>query len=287
MKIMAIGEIIFDIFNGEAEIGGAPLNFCAHCSMQGAESALVSATGKDEFAEEAIKHLKKFGVSTQFVSENDYTTGKCIVTVENGNPSYNVLRPVAYDKIEISDDTLGKIKEYNADVFAFGTLIQRDEKSREAVRKILSGCEFPHIFCDVNLRPDCYDKESCLLCLENADIIKISEEEEPILAQFGLYDRGKIEKETVRNICESYENIKLVLFTKGENGSVIYDAENNKFYDIPCAEASVVSTVGAGDSYSAAFLCDYFESGDILKAGTAGAELSAFVVSHREAVPSK
>lgn len=285
MKIMAIGEIIFDIFNGEAEIGGAPLNFCAHCAMQGAESALVSATGKDELAAEAINHLKKFGVATQFVAENDYPTGKCIVTVSNGIPSYNVLRPVAYDKIEISDDNIERIKEYNADIFAFGTLIQRDEVSRNAVEKILAECEFPHVFCDVNLRPDCYDKDSCTLCLENADILKISEEEEPILAQFGLYNRGKTERETVKNICGSFKNIKLVLFTKGENGSLIYDAGNDEFYDIPCAEAKVVSTVGAGDSYSAAFLCEYFKSGDILKSGTAGAALSAFVVSHREAVP--
>lgn len=287
MKIMAIGEIIFDIFNGEAEIGGAPLNFCAHCAMQGAESALVSATGKDELASEAIKHLEKFGVSTSFVSENDYPTGKCIVTVNSGIPSYNVLRPVAYDKIEISDDVLKNIKEYNADVFAFGTLIQRDGVSGNAVKKILAECEFSHVFCDVNLRPDCYDRDSCLLCLENADIIKISEEEEPILAQFGLYNRGKTDRETVKNICGIFRNIKLVLFTKGENGSLIYDAENDKFYDIPCSEAKVVSTVGAGDSYSAAFLCEYFKSGDILKAGNAGAELSAFVVSHREAVPNK
>ena len=88
-------------------------------------------------------------------------------------------------------------------------------------------------------------------------------------------------------ICASFENIKLVLFTKGENGSLIYDAENDEFFDIPCAEAQVVSTVGAGDSYSAAFLCEYFRSGDILKSGRAGAELSAFVVSHREAVPTE
>lgn len=287
MKIMAIGEIIFDIFNGEAEIGGAPLNFCAHCSMQGAESALVSATGKDEFAGVAIKHLENFGVSTEFVSENDYPTGKCIVTVNNGIPSYNVLRPVAYDKIELSDGMIEKIKEYNADVFAFGTLIQRDEISRNAVRKILSECRFSQVFCDVNLRPDCYDKESCLLCLENADIIKISEEEEPILSDFGLYEKGNNERDTVKNICGSFGNIKLVLFTKGENGSLIYNAVNNEFYEIPCTESEVVSTVGAGDSYSAAFLCEYFESGDIRKSGTAGAELSAFVVSHREAVPTK
>ena len=173
MKIMAIGEIIFDIFNGEAEIGGAPLNFCAHCSLIGEESALVSATGKDNLAETAISHLKNFGVETRFVTENDYPTGKCIVTVNNGIPSYNVLRPVAYDKIGISDDMIEKIKDYNADVFAFGTLIQRDEVSRNAVKRILSECRFPHVFCDVNLRPDCFDEESCLLCLENADIIKI------------------------------------------------------------------------------------------------------------------
>lgn len=287
MKIMAIGEIIFDIFNGEAEIGGAPLNFCAHCSMQGAESALISATGKDELASEAIKHLGNFGVSTAFVTENDYPTGKCIVTVNNGIPSYDVLRPVAYDKIEITDDILGKIREYGADIFAFGTLIQRDEVSRKAVKKILSGCRFPQVFCDVNLRPDCYDRESCLLCLENADILKISEEEEPVLAHFGFYEKGDTEKDTVKNICTEFGNIKLVLFTKGEKGSLIYDAVNNEFYNIPCAQASVVSTVGAGDSYSAAFLCEYFRSGDIFKSGMAGANLSAFVVSHREAVPNK
>ena len=287
MKIMAIGEIIFDIFNGEAEIGGAPLNFCAHCAMQGAESALISATGKDEFAPTAIKHLENFGVSTSFVSENDYPTGKCIVTVNNGIPSYNVIRPSAYDKIGMSDDMIAKIKDYKADIFAFGTLIQRDEVSRKAVKKIISECEFPHVFCDVNLRPDCYDKESCLLCLENADILKVSEEEEPILAKFGFYSVGKTEKETVKNICISFKNIKLVLFTKGENGSLLYDAYNDEFYEIPCAEANVVSTVGAGDSYSAAFLCEYFKSRDVRKSGIAGADLSAFVVSHREAVPKK
>ncbi len=285
MKIMAIGEIIFDIFDGEAEIGGAPLNFCAHCSLLGEESALVSATGRDNLAETAINHLKNFGVETAFVSENNYPTGKCIVTVNNGIPNYDVIRPAAYDKIEISVDILKKIKEYNADVFAFGTLIQRDVVSRNAVKIILSECEFSHVFCDVNLRPDCFDKDSCLLCLENADIIKISEEEEPILSEFGLYNIGKNEKETVENVCRSFKNIKLVLFTKGENGSLIYDAENGKFYNIPCAEAKVVSTVGAGDSYSAAFLCEYLRSGDILKSGNAGANLSAFVVSHREAVP--
>ncbi len=284
---MAIGEIIFDIFNGEAEIGGAPLNFCAHCALLGAESALISATGNDDLSEIAINKLSDFGVDTSLVCKNEYPTGKCIVTVNNGIPDYDVIRPSAYDKINLDEEIISKIKKYNADVFAFGTLIQRDELSREAVRKILSECDFSHVFCDVNLRSGCYDVDSCRLCLERADILKVSEEEEPILSAFGLYHKGKTEKETLSNICKKYKNIKLVLFTKGENGSLIYDSENNAFYEIPCVEADVVSTVGAGDSYSAAFLCEYFKSGDLIKSGIEGARLSSYVVSHREAVPQK
>lgn len=287
MKILAIGEIIFDMFNGEAEIGGAPLNFCAHCALLGEESAIVSAVGNDSLACKAINHLHRFNVKTDFVQNCDLPTGQCIVTVNEGIPEYNVLSSAAYDEIQITDNVVQIIREYNADVFAFGTLIQRNAVSREAVKKILDSCEFSEIFCDVNLRPECYDRDSSLLCLESASILKISNEEEPLLSEFGFYKNSTGEKETVRNICEAFKNIKLVLFTKGENGSLIYDAGHDEFFDIPCAEASVVSTVGAGDSYSAAFLCEYFKSGDILKSGIAGATLSAFVVSHREAVPRK
>lgn len=287
MKILAIGEIIFDIFNGEAEIGGAPLNFCAHCAANGAQSAIVSAVGGDSLGGDALMHLKKFGVDTAFVTENGYTTGQCLVTVKNGNPEYNVLCPAAYDKIVISDDELERIKEYNADVFAFGTLIQRDSVSRAAVNNILSACNFSDVFCDVNLREGCYDEASCKCCLENASILKISSEEEPLLSKFGFYGNGKTDRDIILNICEAFENIRLVLFTKGENGSVVYDKTNGRFYEIPAVKTEVVAAVGAGDSYSAAFLCEYLKSGDIEAAGKAGAELSAFVVAHREAVPCK
>ncbi len=285
MKVLAIGEIIFDVFNGEAEIGGAPLNFCAHCSLLGARSAIISATGRDNLGEEAVDSLKKFGVKTDFVQENDLPTGKCIVTVNNGNPSYDVVYPAAYDRISVADKICEKINAYNADIFAFGTLIQRDRISRNAVGNILKNCSFGEIFCDVNLRPNCYDRESCLLCLENATILKISEEEEPLLAHFEFYKSSDNEREKISNICSAFKNIKLVLFTKGENGSIVYERKTEKFYEIPAVKTEVVSTVGAGDSYSAAFLCEYMKSGDICAAAEAGSKLSAFVAAHREAIP--
>ena len=47
----------------------------------------------------------------------------------------------------------------------------------------------------------------------------------------------------------------------------------------------VVSTVGAGDSFGAAFLVSYLRSGDIDAALQKAVEVSAFVVAHKEAVP--
>jgi fructokinase len=285
MKIMAVGEIIFDVFGNEAEIGGAPLNFCAHCSILGAKSALVSAVGNDSLGERATVYLSSFGVDVSFVQKNSSPTGMCIVTLDNGSPSYEIKTDAAYFNTSVTAETVEKIKQFNPDVFSFRTLIQRDLRLRKEIIRAVDECSFKEIFCDVNLRAGCYDKESCQNCLERATILKISSEEEPLLREFALYDAGGCERETVLNICESFPNIRIVLFTKGENGSLVFSKKENEFYDIPCVEAEVVSTVGAGDSYSAAFLCEYFRSGDCEKSGIAGANLSAYVVAHREAVP--
>lgn len=286
MRILSIGEIIFDIYGGEAVIGGAPLNFCAHCAACGAESALISAVGKDGLADEALSSLDSFGVKTDFVESNSLPTGQCLVTINNGIPSYDVLRPAAYDAIALKEG-VEKIKAFNADVFAFGTLIQRESASRAALERILSECVFENIFCDINLRKGCYDRRSCLNCLENATVLKLSDEEEPLLAEFGFCGNGETEKTKLLNICSAFPNVKIIIYTKGENGSVVYCKEENSFYEFAAEKAEVVSTVGAGDSYSAAFICEYLKSGDIEKAGRAGLALSAYVVAHREAVPKK
>ncbi len=288
LKVLSIGEIIFDIYGENAEIGGAPLNFCAHCALLGAESALISAVGKDEWGEKAKIFLKGFGVDTGFVGLSELETGKCLVTVdENAVPSYDVLRPAAYDNIRLDENIIGRIRAYSADVFAFGTLIQRETVSRAALNKILSECKFKEIFCDINLRKDCYDRESCLTCLRNATVLKLSDEEEPLLAGFGFYENSADMKEKLKAISEAFKNISVIIYTMGEKGSAIYKKCTDEFFTVKAVKTETVSTVGAGDSYSAAFLNEYIKSGDIPKAAKAGSELAAFVVAHREAIPTK
>ncbi len=67
MRLISIGEVLWDVI-GEAEyLGGAPLNFAAHARKLGHEVFLISAVGDDERGRRALERLKQLGVSTEFV----------------------------------------------------------------------------------------------------------------------------------------------------------------------------------------------------------------------------
>lgn len=286
-KILAIGEIIWDIFPDKQVIGGAPLNFAAHSALCGAESALLSAVGNDELGNKVLIALKKFGVHSQYVKKASQPTGQCLVTLdENAIPSYRVLRGVAYDNITVTDEDIININTEKFDALYFGTLIQREAISRASVKKIVENCSFTETICDVNLRPNCYDADSVSFCLKNATILKVSMEEEPILRSFGGYaPTGNYAKDIAKALCESFHNLKIVIITLGKDGSYAYDARNDKEYIQTSIGNKVVSTVGAGDSFAAAWLTSYLNGQTIGECMRKAAEISGFVVAHTEAVP--
>lgn len=286
-KILAIGEIIWDVYPDRKVIGGAPLNFVAHASLCGAQSALVSAVGRDSLGDGAVGALEGFGVSCKYIKRTSQPTGQCLVTLdENAVPHYNVLRGVAYDNIVLDGGDIVSINAEKYDAFYFGTLIQRESISRQAVRTAVENCSFGEIICDVNLRPDCYDEESVRFCLENATVLKVSIEEEPILRSFGMYiPDGNGVGDIARSLCRSFGNIRTVIITLGKDGSYAYDARDGREYRQGSVGDKVVSTVGAGDSFAAAWLTGYLEGMPIDGCMKRAAEISGFVVAHTEAVP--
>ena len=90
---------------------------------------------------------------------------------------------------------------------------------------------------------------------------------------------------SLKDICKAFPNINTLVFTKGAKGSEVYDARNDKTYcsqNVPKVE--VLSTVGAGDSYGAAFL-DSVKKGESIEEAIAKAtERSARVVASYEAI---
>lgn len=286
-KILSFGEIIWDVFpDGDAVIGGAPLNFAAHAVKCGAKASLLSAVGNDDLGAKALKELQRLGVNTDFVGKSDLATGRCIVTLNNGSPSYEVCRPAAYDRIPLTQDAIDSINTESFDAFCFGTLAAREPDSRKTLQRVLKSCSFATIFCDINLRPDCYDEDSVKLCFENANILKISDEEEPLLKDFPFYRHLCPDdlEQNVSNLFEALPKLDIILFTKGENGPTVYQKHQSPLHVAP-HKTQVVSTVGAGDSFGASFLSALLNGSSIPDAASLASRVSAFVVSQKEAVP--
>lgn len=285
MKAIVYGETIWDIFPEEQVIGGAPFNFAAHLAHLGNETYLISAVGKDELGEKALVMAARHEIKTELIQKNMYPTGVCLVTLdEKGIPSYNVLTDVAYDHIVASTVVIDTIQTLKADMFYFNTLIQRCVESKQSLIRILDTCEFPEIVCDINLRKDCFDRDSLALCMEKATVVKISDEEGHFLYELGLLE--KEDADLPHAVAARYPNVKLVVYTLGKDGSMVLDTASGILYESgKPADIKVVSTVGAGDCFGATFASTYLNGGSIPDAIRAATERSNIVVAHREAVP--
>ncbi len=280
MKILSFGEVLFDVYPDKEFIGGAPMNFAAHFARHGGKAAMISAVGEDRFGTLALDALCGFGLDTSFVTRTERETGKCLVTLdENQIPSYDLLSDVAYDYISC-DGVKGDF-----DALYFGTLALRSEYNRSSLCALLEREKFGEIFVDLNIRPPFFSSESVTFALENASIVKISDEEMPtVLSAIGLGQSCDLSA-VARALAACFENIKLIIITLGDKGAFAYSAADGKEYSCGAVKVKAASTVGAGDSFSASFLYKYLSGESIDVCLSHAARVAAFVVSRYEAVP--
>lgn len=280
MKVLSFGEIIWDVYPDEKHLGGAPLNFAAHFAKQGGEAYVLSALGDDELGNEALNKLSLWKVNAEYVSVlSGKDTGKCLVTLDKqGVPTYNIVCDSAYDYINCSSVS----DEFDA--LYFGTLALRNEYNRREISELIKSHSFKEIFVDVNLREPFISRESLMLCMENATVLKISDEELSDVSKI-LFNNEYGYKNIVTEISKTFQNIKFIIITLGEKGSYAYDVHNKTSFSCAAERVTVASTVGAGDSFSAVFLYKYMCGFDIDSCLKSASRISAYVVSKTEAVP--
>ncbi len=282
-KLLIFGEIIWDVYSDRACIGGAPLNFAAHAAGLGADVSLLSAVGKDRLGEQALDLLNGWSIDCTYVQRNEWPTGRCEVTLDRFSiPSYRVLTDAAYDRITLSDAELAALQADQFDAFYFGTLAQRGV-SRTALERLLTACHFKSIFCDLNLRPANYDRQSVENCLKYATILKFSDEEAPLLQTAARLPEEEASETAQRLLCLC-PDLSIVLLTVGAAGAKAFTADGNSFF-APAEPVKPVSTVGAGDSFGAAWLCSYLNGDSIEEALRKANHRAAWVVAHAEAIP--
>jgi fructokinase len=283
MKLLAFGEILYDMIEGKPHMGGAPFNLAAHAAKLGAESYIISALGNDPLGKSVTIRAQRLNVNTSMVNVLDEKkTGIVNVQVDlNGSPTYEIREDAAWDWIKLSNESKSKIANEEWDYFCFGSLAQRTENNRQQLKNVLSTGKFKKVFFDVNLRLNFYTEAILRESFYLAHIVKQNDEEVHEVSKilgiqfYSMEEYGKW-------LIEQF-NIEILVITLGSKGAKIISKEFTR--SIPGVKVEVADTVGAGDSFSAAFLFALNKTNDAYKAARMGCKLGAVVASSTGAVP--
>lgn len=276
--VVGIGELLWDVLPTGKKAGGAPINFVYHATQLGAEGYAISAVGKDELGEEIVQELDNNHIA-HCIESVDYQTGTVEVTLEKGIPTYNIIENVAWDHIPVSSKAIEIVKKAKA--ICFGTLAQRNMDSRKALTELLSYAPEDALrFFDINIRQNYYSKELILDLLEKANILKINDEELEMLRP--MMDLGGDYEVCCKALLEKY-GLKYVILTAGSKFSAIYSTDENSVIGTP--KVAVADTVGAGDSFSGAFVYSILAGKSLKEAHRKAVNTAAFVCSKEGAWP--
>ena len=135
-------------------------------------------------------------------------------------------------------------------------------------------------FFDVNLRGRYYDAGLIREFLNYADVFKINDDE--ILTVRRLFSLAGSDEEVCRTLLAEY-GLRYLIFTAGENYSVIYSPQARSY--LPTPKVEVVDTVGAGDAFSGAFVYGILTGKTMEQAHRDAVRVSAFVCTRPGAWP--
>lgn len=280
LKVIAVGEIVWDMLPAGKQLGGAPLNFAFFSKELGAEAYAVSAIGNDALGDEALAVASATGVNLDYLQRNNLPTSRVLISLDNeGVPQYEIVENVAWDALECPQMILDLVKD--ASVMCWGSLAQRSVTSRRSVLAMLAAApkECVKVF-DINIRQHYYSREVIETSLGYADILKLNEDELPLVASIlGLSGQ---ERDIVRQLIEKYA-LKYLVYTHGADFSEVYSA-TGEYSHVPTPKVKVVDTVGAGDSFTAVFVTSILQGLSMAESHARAVEVSAYVCTQNGAI---
>ncbi len=280
-KVIGIGEVLWDLLPAGRQLGGAPANFAFHAKMLGAQAQLVTRVGRDDSGHAILQRFVEMGIDIDAVQLDDLApTGTASVVLKNGSvPHFIIQENVAWDQLMMTEKARAAV--HKADAVCFGTLAQRNETARTAIQSLMSSArpEAFRIF-DINLRQKFFSLEIIKTSLGLANILKISDEELPVLASFFGLVGGP--EEQIAELARRFD-LKLVALTCGARGSLLYSQGGySKVEGLP---TSVVDTVGAGDAFTATLAMGLLAGWDLDMINYRANKVAAYVVSQPGATP--
>lgn len=282
LKIIGLGELLWDMLPTGPQMGGAPANFACHARALGAESMVISRVGNDDAGAELIRRLDHLGVSTAGISTDPrHATGTVEVHLDGGGqPHYTIHEDVGWDHLEASEELFAHAEE--AAAICFGTLGQRREESRAAIQAIVRHArpEALRVF-DLNLRQNFHSPQLVHESMLMANVVKLNDDELRVISPL-LGIPGKSPADQLAAIFDQY-SLRLIACTRGGSGSLLYDGMT--LCEHHGLETRIADTVGAGDSFTAAIILGLLSDWSIERISETANRIAAHVCACTGATP--
>jgi fructokinase len=286
LRIVSIGEILWDVIGATEYLGGAPLNFAAHARKLGHEVFLLSGVGNDERGRRALEGVRRCDISSEFVQvvEGQRTGTAEVELGPDGKPMFRIVRPAAYDFVTLSPTQRQRLLALRPHWIYVGTLYHTSKRALDSTIALLEELPSARAFYDVNLRDGNWSLTTVEQLASRASVIKLSDSEAEFLDASLNVDGAQ---ESMKHFCRRWSDqyrCKTICITFGERGCGIY--RDGSYSEVAGCKVDVADTVGAGDAFSAAFLHGLEQGRSASACGAFANAVAALVASRPGAIPN-
>ncbi|MDT0436502.1 MULTISPECIES: ribokinase [Streptomyces] len=254
--------------------GGKGSNQAVAAARLGAEVALLTAVGDDDFGRAARELWRAEGVGADQVLTATAPTMVGFILVEPSGENRIAIAPGALDELDAA-----AVERFRAEIAAADILVVSMEIPEEAVAAALRlgrACGTRTLLNPAPARPLPAE------CWPLIDVITPNQTEAPVLlgldAAHGLGD-----DDLVRALRERTGGVAVL--TRGGEGALVAE-ESGVTAVAPCRASAVVDTTGAGDSFTAALAVALAEGLPVTRAAGFAAAAGAHTVSVAGVVPA-
>lgn len=285
MRIVSVGEVLWDILGDREFLGGAPLNFSICAQRLGNEVALLSAVGRDGRGEMALEAIRGQGLRTDWVGVMPgEPTGTATATMDDsGSATFSIQRPVAYDRLDLDEAALQQLTAMRPEWIYFGTLAQTSAGNERLLQRLVEAAAGARRFYDLNLREGQWSMPLVERLSDLATVLKLNESEAEMLFRISLMS-GTF---SFQNFCQGWSQrygLEVICITLGERGCAVWS--RSALQEFPGLVVKVADTVGAGDAFSAAFLHGLEQGWPMARVAAFANSLGALVASRAGATPA-
>lgn len=282
LRMLGVGEVLWDLLPDGRQLGGAPANFACHARALGADAAILTRVGADPLGREILERLAGLGLPTGLVQVDERApTGTVGVEIDPaGVPRFTIRERVAWDALAATDAAVEAAAR--ADAITFGSLAQRGEPARASILRLVEATPSLalRVF-DANLRQHFHSRGVLERSLKLANVLKLNDSELPAIASL-IGTSGPVEAQ-VQAIARRYE-LRLVALTRGACGSLLWTADGVS--DHPGSPTDVRDTVGAGDAFTAALAMGLLLDWPLDRVNERANAVAAYVCSRSGATPA-